>query len=321
MKSNGLRALLISVGLSAPLAGFAADGDEVLVLTALPVTYSVTKALAIETGIVVQNVPERGRRLNTLENFFQTRANRFGDLFSEADAVVTIGKLWRDDPLFTAVRAANIRIVDIDATKPWSTTLEGVSVAFEPEQDARWSRLQTEERDPSIYFWLSPANGARMADIIARDLARLAPLDGERIGENLAHYRRQLLELKREYEVKLAVLPDVTVFALTPEFIYLTTDMGLYVDGYFFKQDIDWAADDLENLESYLSDNDIGVVIHKWEPSDEIQAAIAAAGASLVVLDTIDAGIVEEGVLVVDSYSQLMRANLEGLYQALRAAN
>ncbi|HLF09601.1 MAG TPA: zinc ABC transporter substrate-binding protein, partial [Gammaproteobacteria bacterium] len=239
------------------------------------------------------------------------------------DAVITIGKLWQEDPLFVAARTANIRIVDIDATKPWSETLEGASVVLEPTDDAPWSQTAAvdQPRKPSVYFWLSPSNGARIADIIAQDLMRLAPADAPRIEANLAAYRRELLDLKREYEVKLAALADVTVYALAPELVYLTTDMSIFVDGYFLKQDIHWTEADAASFGAYLKDRGVRVVLHQWEPAEPIQAAINAAGARLAVLDVGDAGIVADGRLVADGYQRLLRANLEVLYQVLLAAN
>ncbi len=310
--------LLIALAWSATPS---AQDAEIVVLTALPATYSVTSSLARETSIEVRNVPERGRRMNALVSLLAQRADRYAEEFERADAVVTIGKLWRDDPLFTAARMANVRVIDIDATKPWSTTLEGISVAMGPEERAPWSEPVASERVPSLYFWLSPANGVRMAEIIAADLMRLSPPDEQTIEANLTGLREELLDLKLDYELALAELPDVTLFALAPEFVYLTTDMGLYVDGYFLKQDIDWTAADLEGLTAYLQESAIRVVVHKWEPDDRIQAAVAEAGAQLVVLDPIDAGIVEDGRLHEDSYLTLMRENLAALHGAFAAAN
>ena len=160
-----------------------------------------------------------------------------------------------------------------------------------------------------------------MAEIIASDLIRLSPADQPILEQNLTLLRRELLDLKLDYELALAELPDVTVFALASEFVYLTTDMGLYVDGYFLKQDINWVEEDFAALEGYLRDNDIRVVVHKWEPDEPIQAAIQSAGARLVVLDPLDGGIVEDGRLMPQSYLELMRANLEMLHAALAAAN
>ena len=299
----------------------AARTDDIQVLTALPAAYSISSALSENTSITVGNLPARPRPMSALGNYFESRAEQLSDQFENTQAVITIGKLWNDDPLFTAVRAGNIRVVNIDASKPWSTTLEGVSVAFEPQSDVPWIELEQADRVPSVYFWLSPANGVRVAEIMASDLMRLSTPDSAQIEQNLADYRQQLLELKREYEVKFATLLDLTVFALAPEFVYLTSDMALYVDGYFLKQDIDWTAEDVREFESYLTGNDIKVAIHKWEPDEPIQAAIDRADVNLVVLDMIDLGIVEDGQLREDSYIALMRTNLEALYTAFSAAN
>jgi ABC-type Zn uptake system ZnuABC Zn-binding protein ZnuA len=312
--------------------GFAAAGSvvadeppsEVTVLTALPVTYSVAAALTAGTHVTVQNVPENGRRMNAQHNYFAQSAPRLAEQFAAADAVVTIGKLWQDDPLFVAARSANIRIVDIDATKPWSDTLEGISVAFEPQSDAPWSAPETaapRAATPSVYFWLSPSNGARTAEIVGQDLMRLAPADAPRIEANLAAYRRELLDLKRDYETKLAALPDVTVYALGPGLVYLLTDMSIFVDGYFLKQDINWSDSDLASFSRYLKERGIKVVVHQWEPSEPIKAAISAGGAALVVLDLGDGGIIENGRLAPDGYARLLRSNLDALYEALRSAN
>ena len=246
----------------------AAESDGVVVLTTLPVTYSVAKALTKDTAIEVENLPEGGRPMASQQSFFSAQAERLSEQFARADAVITIGKLWQDDPLFVAARSANIRIVDIDATKPWSETLEGASIVLAPVEDAPWSQRSATDapRQPSVYFWLSPSNGARIADIVAQDLMRLAPADAPQIQANLAAYRRSFARLKREYEVKLAALADVTVYALTAELVYLTTDMGIYVDGYFLEQDIRWTDADAAAFRQYLQDNDIHVVLHRWDP-------------------------------------------------------
>ena len=300
-------------------AGAAAESDERLVLTSLPVTYSIASALAEGTSIAVENVPEGGRPMNALVNLLTQRPERYEALFARADAVVTIGKLWLDDPLYTAARGANIRIVEIDATKPWSATLEGVSVVSQPAEQGPWAATGA-PREPSVYYWLSPANAARSADIIARDLMRLAPDDAARIEQNLNTVRGGLVELKREYELKFAELDDVTVFALAPEFVYLLADMGLFVDGAFFKQDIDWTDGDLESVEAYLRTHAIPVAVHKWEPDPRIADAVRAGGAELVVLDPIEIGLQEDGRLMADSYQRLLRQNLEALHSALARA-
>jgi ABC-type Zn uptake system ZnuABC Zn-binding protein ZnuA len=317
---------LAALGLGAiPLtaAPQAAD-DSIVVAAALPITHSIASALAEGTRIEVRLVPEGGRRMGQLPSYFARQADTLAEDLADTDAVVTIGKLWSDDPLYTVARTANIRVVDIDATKPWSLSLEGIAVAEEPVNNARWAgeaAPASSERAPSPYFWQSPANGARAAEIVARDLARLVPEASARVAQNLTQFRADMLELQTEFELKLAELPDLTVAALASELVYLTNDFGIYVDSYFLKQDIDWTEDDLAALTRYLSDEAIGVVIHKWEPDERIAAAIEAADAELAVLDPIDLGIEQDDGAAADSYQRLLRANLETLYSALAAAN
>jgi len=170
-----------------------------------------------------------------------------------------------------------------------------------------------------LYFWLSLSNGARMADLIADDLMRLAPSDAERIQQNLAAFRRNLLALKSHYEIQISKLEDTTLFALADEFVYLTTELGIYVDDYFIKQDIHWTSQDIEGFTQYLKTHGVKLVVHKWEPSAEIHAAIIAAGARLLVLRVGDSPIVENGKIAPQGYQQILESNLESLYQALLA--
>jgi hypothetical protein len=57
-------------------------------------------------------------------------------------------------------------------------------------------------------------------------------------------------------------------------------------------------------------------VIHRWQPSEEIQNAVRAGGAELVVLDSGDPGIVEEGALAPDGLQRILRSDLEAVVTA-----
>jgi len=61
--------------------------------------------------------------------------------------------------------------------------------------------------------------------------------------------------LRGEYQNRLIAGGDDAVFALTGDFVYFTNDLGLYVDGYFIKQDVRWTADDLANLTPDTTDD------------------------------------------------------------------
>lgn len=297
-----------------------AEEAGVTVLTELPPLYSITASLCANTRVTVQNVPPEGRRMNALPRMLEKPSAAMLESFKKTDAVVTIGKLWRESPLYAAVRAQNIRVVNIDASEPYSATLTGVTLTREPQRTPTWDQTATVSDRPSLYIWLNPSNGVRMAEIIAHDLAQLSPADSSQIARNLETFRRRVLDLKAEYEKKFAEVDDLTLFALTGEFAYLVADMGLFVDGYFVKQDVDWTAADLTHFRDYLRKQRMGVVIHKWEPSAPIQEAIRGGGAILKVLRTGEDGIVRDGALTADGYIEDLRFNLEAVYAAGKAA-
>lgn len=302
--------------LSSPL-GHAAE-DAPVVLTATQATYSLATALTRGTPIEVRNVPEGGRALAVLEDYISRRMDRLAPTFAEATAVVSVTNALPGDPLYRYAREANIRVVDIEAALPWSRNTPGVALIDAPVTNVGWaSDADAPESAVAPYFWLSISNAIRMGDIIAHDLAELVPASAETIAGNLDALKRSLLAMRGEYQNRLIEIGADTVFALTGDFVYLTNDMGLFVDGYFLKQDIRWTPEDLEMLTRHLEERDIGVVIHKWMPSDEIQAAIRAAGAELVVLDTGDPGIVVDGALAADGLQQILKSNLEAICSAL----
>jgi ABC-type Zn uptake system ZnuABC Zn-binding protein ZnuA len=298
----------------------AAGGGGALVLTALPATYGVTSALAQGTRIRVENVPADGRPPGALARYLEKPPEAVLTLLRSADAVVTVGKLWHEDPLYAVARAHNLRVVNIDATEPYSATLPGIALVRDPSGVAPWDpsrAAQAPVGGASVYFWLSLSNAARMADIVAGDLMRLAPEDAVRIAQNLAAFRRTMFDLKNVYEARLAALDDVTLFALTPDLAYFTGDLGLFVDGYFSRQDIEWSPADLAAFGKYLQQRHIKVVLHRWEPSPAIQQAITAAGAKLLVLRIADTAEATDGRIAPSAYSDDLKWNLDAVLTAL----
>lgn len=254
------------------------DSSGPHILTALGPVFAVTEPLLADTAFEVGMVPASGpRTLQAQLNLFTRQADDFLEAFTRASAIISIGRLWSQDPLYTAARSTNIRIIPIDASKPWSHELDGVSVANSPASGS-----------VSPFFWLSPSNVIRMIDIIGVDLQRLDPDFAPIIADNMNREKNTWLQLKSTTENRLLSVEDLVVYALADEFVYFTSDLGIFIDGYFVKQDIDWTADDLAALTDNLQSAGIEVVIHKWEPSEQIRAAISAAGARLVVLDTLE---------------------------------
>lgn len=321
MNRRSLLLLTLAVGALPPslLCAAASDG-EVVVLTALPATYGVASALAQGTRLRVENIPADGRPPGALARYLEKPPEAVLALLRRADAVVTVGKIWHEDPLYAVTRAQNLRVVNIDATEPYSANMPGIALVRDPSGAAPWDRSQAAQGPgaaASVYFWLSLSNAARMADIVAADFMRFAPDDAPRIAQNLAGFRRTMFDLKNVYEARLAALEDVTLFALTSDLAYFTADLGLFVDGYFTRQDIEWSPADLAAFRNYLQQHRIKVVLHRWEPSAAIQQAIVAAGAKLLVLRIADTASATNGRIAPAAYIDDLKWNLDAVLTAL----
>ena len=170
----------------------------------------------------------------------------------------------------------------------------------------------------SPYAWFGPANGIRMAEIVATDLKRLAPDAAARIEANRAAFAAELQAIRAEYETKLLSVSDPHLYALTDRFVYLTNEFGIEVEGYFLEDDVRWTPDDFAGFSGFLKERGIKHVLHHWQPADPIAAAVAAAGAELLVLDDGENTIAPAaGKPDPRGYQKLLRADLDALYGAL----
>lgn len=311
-------ALLALAAVAIALPSRAAEPSGPLVLTGNQATYSITAALLEGTAVQVRNVPEDGREMAVLPDYIARRKDALAPVFAAATAVVTLTNALPEDPLYRFARQANIRIVNIDAAVPWSPDMPGVALVQTPATSVTWGS----DPDPASsttapYLWLSLSNAIRMADIVGHDLTALFPQSAPAIAANLDRLKRTLLRQRGDFQARLIEAESDLVFALTGDFIHLTNDMGLLVDGYFIKQDVRWTPADLTGLTSHLKDRGIKVVLHKWQPSEAIQKAVRDAGARLVVLDSADSGVVVEGKLVKDGLQQVLTKDLEAIHGAL----
>lgn len=292
-------------------ASVLADSGRQRVLVALPALYALTTQLCEGTQLDVQRLPpDRPVPLQSLASAL----NRLGGQpYEQAAAVVTLSSLWPADPLYPSARRHNLRIVDIDASRAWDPHQPALAVLRVPANDVPWARSTSTEPGPSPFVWLGPVNGLRLATLIATDLARLSPDDAPRITTNLRQLEAGVRALKAEYGTRTVALNDARVLSLASEFAYLFDDFGLYVEGWFVRQDLDWSEADRSALTQYLRERDIPVVVHKWAPSAPIAEAIRAAGARLVVLDVGNPGLFVDPTV---RYETFLRSNLDRLLAA-----
>lgn len=291
-----------------------ADAGRPRVLVALPAVYALTSALSEGTHIeAIRLSPEAPVPMESLANAL---SRLDPSVFQQADAVVTLGNLWHEDPLYATARRHNLRIVEIDASRSWEAIKSAVAVVRVPPNDVPWAMADNVNGSLSPYAWLSPINGMRMSALIATDLARLSPADAPRIAINLAALESRLRRLKADYGARMVALPDMRVLSLANEFIYLFGEFGIFVDGWFVRQDIDWSDADRTALTQYLRERDIRVVVHKWAPDEKIVKAIQDGGARLLILDSGNPGILADAAT---SYDALLRSNLDALLTAFPA--
>ena len=288
-----------------------AESAKQQVLVALPALSALTSALSEGTALDVVRVPADAPV--PMESQANALSRLAPAVYQHAAAVVTLSSLWRGDPLYAAARRGNLRIVEIDASRSWDPIKPGVAVTRVPANDVPWATPREGEPGLSPYAWLGPVNAMRMSSIIAVDLARLSPADAPRIEKNLGALETRLRKLKAEYGARLTTVPDLRVVSLADEFIYLFGEFGVFVDGWFVRQDIDWTDADRAALTRYLRERDIHVVVHKWAPDARIVKAIEDGGARLLILDAGNPGTRADGV---NGYEALISADLDALLAA-----
>jgi len=297
----------------------AAAGEKLLIVTGLQSTYSIARALAKDTGIEVQAgfPPDVGMEEQASYLSKKRRAD-FIAAAKRADAAITIRRIWNLDPLFSAVRAQNIRVIEIDASTPFAPEMAGVALL-------ETSKLQGAEGEhrpgtASPYIWLSLTNVVRMTDIVAADLRRLSETDAKTIERNQQQFRASILALRAQFDGKLADVDNPAVILLSSDLGYLVTDLGLDITASFAKSDFDWKDADLQALLDKMAKSGTRVVLAAHQPKDKIAAAIKTAGGHLAVLDMIDPGKAgQDDQLDPDGLLKATRSNLDALLTALTA--
>lgn len=245
----------------------------ITVLASLPVTYGLGSLLLDGTSVKLQRAAPANIPASRQPSYFSGRGlPSLQKAAGQADAVIGLRSIWRDDPLYPVARRTNIRIVEIDAAKPVDGALPGIAVQG---NDAF-----------SGYPWLNPTNLGRMADVLANDLGRLSPADQAKIQANLASVKRQLLDLSASSEAKLAEADNLSVVNLSDRLGYLIGGLNLDLIDHPQVADDQWSAEQLKHLGDELKGQDVALVLHHKQPSQAVAEVIAASGAKLVVVDT-----------------------------------
>ncbi|MCY1438024.1 Zinc-uptake complex component A periplasmic [compost metagenome] len=240
-------------------------------LTTLPITHSLASALLDGTAVRLQQAAPANLPASRQPSYFSGRGGAgLHKAAQQADAVIGVRSIWRDDPLYPMARRSNIRIVEIDAARPVDGALPGIAVNGDDAYGA--------------YPWLNPTNLGRMADVVANDLERLSPDDKAKIQGNLAGLKRQLLELAASSQTRLAKVDNLTVVSLSERLGYLVS--GLNLDAVEQALPGEWDAAALKALGDNLKAQDVALVLDHRQPEAVVVEVIKAAGAKLVVVES-----------------------------------
>ena len=175
-----LRTLTLTLALtgllSPPLMAADLPAQPVRILASVPITVGLGQLLLKDTGVILERAAAANLPGSRQSAYFSGRgAGALHQLAEHADAVIGLRSVWRDDPLYPMARRSNIRIVEIDAARPVDGSLPGIALQPGAERDGLNSQP-----------WLVSNNMGRMADVMAADLARLAPDAKPQIEANLA---------------------------------------------------------------------------------------------------------------------------------------
>lgn len=243
------------------------------VLTTLPVTHSLAAALLDGTAVQLKRAAPANLPASRQPSYFSSRGGAsLAKAAQQADAVIGLRSIWRDDPLYPMARRSNIRIVEIDAARPVDGALPGIAVSGDDAYSA--------------YPWLNPTNLGRMADVLANDLERLAPADKAKIQGNLAVLKRQLLELTASSQTKLAEVDNLSVVSLSERLGYLASGLNLDVVEQALPAEGKWDEAALKALGENLKSQDVALVLDHRQPDAAVAEVIKASGATLLVVES-----------------------------------
>ncbi|SMY34815.1 metal ABC transporter solute-binding protein, Zn/Mn family [Photobacterium andalusiense] len=246
------------------------------ILTATPVTYMLATELTNNTGLTTEYLPPKRYGVSRLPNWFASKGDKVTkEASKKAQAVITLGAIWPQDPLYVNARQGNIKIVEIDASQAISPRAQGVAA------------LRLEDGSTSIYSWLNPTNLSRMAAIVSDDLQRLWPEKAQQIEKNqqqLMNDVRQLINKQQQVLIEAGV---DSVVLLSNELEDFASGNQLFVVDRLTTPELEWTAADKNKLTSLLADDD-SLWLLTTKKLTLSQQALLPKDVNVMVIDSVD---------------------------------
>nr|VVV05673.1 hypothetical protein AW0309160_03156 [Aliivibrio wodanis] len=274
MKQNSMKWIAIAsicvVSLFSIKTVIAAD-----VLTATPVTYMLSSELLKETSLTTKYLPPNRYGIERLPNWFANKgAKTVQDLAKTAQAVVTIGAVWADDPLYVNARYSNIQIIEVDASQAITPRAQGVAA------------LRLSDGTTSKYAWLNPTNLIRMVAIVSDDFQRIWPDKSEQIQKNQEQFMLSVRQLINQQQ-KVILENDIdSVILLSEQLEDFASGNQLFVVDRLTKPALEWTEDDKAQLKDLIEEDESVWIITTQKPNKQMQALLPME--RVLVVDAVD---------------------------------
>ncbi|WP_439899647.1 ABC transporter substrate-binding protein [Photobacterium toruni] len=246
------------------------------ILTATPVTYMLATELTNNTGLTTEYLPPKRYGVSRLPNWFASKGDKITkEASKKAQAVITLGAIWPQDPLYAHARQGNINIVEIDASQAISPRAQGVAA------------LRLADGSTSIYSWLNPTNLSRMAAIVSDDLQRLWPEKAQQIEKNQQQLMGDVRSLINDQQQMLIEAGIDSVILLSKELEDFASGNQLFVVDRLTTPALEWTDKDKQKLSALLADDD-SLWLLTTKKLTVSQQALLPKDVNVMVIDSID---------------------------------
>ncbi|WP_432787321.1 hypothetical protein AAEX37_02430 [Oligella sp. MSHR50489EDL] len=252
MKKHHLLMLLLSLYLPSVHA--------TTLLTGHPITTGIAEMLSKNTTLSVQSAVPKNLPASRHLNYFENRGkDELAKLSREADAVISVKRIFTADFLYPLARRHHIRLVPIDIATPIDG--EGMGVAM--------LNLAIAEHP----VWLDPENLNVMMTLFVREVEKLDPSQKATLQAQLAEARQRLQKITQAMQTSLdKAAKTPSVLLMQEEYAYFTQGLQLESTPYTADEE---AAKNLAAFEKVLQEEGITLVISKQDPTPEEEAIIS----------------------------------------------
>lgn len=173
------------------------------------------------------------------------------------------------------------------------------------------------EIDP--HTWVSPKSALIIAQNVKNSLVEADPEQADYYEQNYTALHNKLLHLDKQYEEKLAQVPQKNIVVSHQAFGYLARDYGLkQVAIMGLNPEAEPLAQDILNIAKFVKEHNVKYIFFEELVSDQLAKMLASeAKVDTMVLNPLE-GLTNEQQKSGENYLTLMERNLQNLVQALQ---